>query len=105
MTNPNPVFFEPANTTSYRELNALSYRSRGVWKGTPGYVDGYLEQSRCLIDLDEEYIRKNIVWAGFTQTAGKREMFGFFGLKIRDDQERILDHFWIEPHLMNRGLG
>ena len=93
------------NGASCFELNALSSRSRTVWAGTPGYFDGYLEQSRYLIEIDDAYLISNWVWVGLITIDGKEVVFGFFGLKIRDDQEKVLDHFWIEPTYMHRGLG
>lgn len=98
------ISFEKADPNSYPDLNRLSLQSRNVWAGTPGYFEGYLEQSRNLIDITSDYIQKNIVCVGYAGNLHK-QIFGFFAFKIEENQKKILDHFWIDPHFMKKGLG
>lgn len=93
------------NGVSCKQLNLLSRKSRELWLNTPGYSAEYLCEARSLIDVNEDYLRKNHLWTAFIRVDGKEQLFGFFSFKFREDKQLILDHFWVAAAFIGKGLG
>jgi GNAT superfamily N-acetyltransferase len=78
------------------ELRALTIASKDYW----GYSEEWLAQWASLLRLPAAYVRDNDVFVG---TDGTR-IVGFYALVVRRPIS-ILDHLWLAPEYIGRGLG
>lgn len=77
-------------------LSALALKSKAHWP----YPKDYLEKCREALRVDPEYV---LGWPVFVaDVAGKPA--GFFALKVVSGEPR-LDHLWIAPELIGKGIG
>ena len=77
-------------------LSALAFRSKAAW----GYPTHVLETWRSELTISASTISGQPT---FVATIGD-EMAGFYSLSPHDKSWR-LDHFWVSPQFMRRGVG
>ena len=87
---------EKMNISEIEEVNRLIVRSRSLWD----YEKEYFQESISLIHINQEWLVRNI---GFT-IKNDSKILGFIGLQEKSG-EHWLEHLWIDPQSINRGLG
>ncbi len=93
--NPIPVF-RPARPDEAAELTEIACAAKRFW----GYPDEWLAAWRPDLVVSPAYLRTEPV--GVAELAG--EVAGFVGLSGEKDG-RYLEHLWLRPHHIGRGLG
>lgn len=78
------------------DISALVMRSKAYWP----YPKDYLSQCVHALKIDEAYIADWPVFSG--EVGGVRA--GVFALK-EFDNERRLDHLWVDPPFIGKGIG
>ena len=77
-------------------LSGIALASKAHW----GYDDEFLTRFASVIGITPEYLRQNDVWV--LEEAG--ELAGFYGLLDRGETCE-LDHLWLLPEFIGKGLG
>ena len=85
-----------ATASDARQLSALVRRAKAHW----GYPKEWLAAWRAELTVTADYIRLHRVVV--MQQAGK--IAGFYGLELRADVAH-LEHLWVEPAYIGRGMG
>jgi GNAT superfamily N-acetyltransferase len=84
---------EPEDATA---LTEIAYAAKRHW----GYPERWIESWRDTLTIRAEFIAANVAWCA---TEGVRAV-GFYVLTNENDGLH-LDHFWIVPSAMGRGIG
>ncbi|MBT4760914.1 MAG: GNAT family N-acetyltransferase [Bdellovibrionaceae bacterium] len=92
----NNVSLRKARLEETNLLTELALRSKSYWK----YPKSYIEKCRNALLIDSDYVENWPVTVGLYED----RIVGFSALKIIGDEQR-LDHLWIEPKLIGRGIG
>jgi len=92
---PTPVF-RRARPEEATALSEIAMASKQSW----GYPDEWLEAWRADLTLSPDYIRERPVWMAEVEGATA----GFFGLDRRAGIWR-LEHLWLLPAFIRKGLG
>ena len=77
-------------------LTAIAHAAKRHW----GYPETWIAGWRDALTVTPAYIRRHIVFAA----AEGDHPRGFYALSMRGG-DAVLDHFWIAPERMGRGLG
>ncbi len=77
-------------------LSDLAIESKGYW----GYSNARLETWRKDLRIEKEYIAAHLV----RTIVVDGRLIGFFAIK-RDASEDVLDHLWLSPEAIGRGIG
>jgi len=88
------ISFNQATASQANELSDLAIESKGYW----GYSDEQLNLWRKDLRIEKDYIEKHIVQTILLDN----ELVGFFAIKTA---ERLLDHFWLLPVAIGKGIG
>jgi GNAT superfamily N-acetyltransferase len=88
------IEIRPARPEEAGALSDLSVRSKGHW----GYSPEVLERWRPAMVITPDYIRTEVVRSIFADDA----LVGFYALKLH---ENLLDHLWLAPEAIGRGIG
>ncbi|MBL7671441.1 MAG: GNAT family N-acetyltransferase [Bdellovibrionaceae bacterium] len=90
------IVIRPAHDHEACFLSGLAVRSKSYWP----YPPDYLEKCYNVLKVTSEDIRN---WpVGVSELNG--EIIGFFALKTVSDENR-LDHLWIDPRFVGKGVG
>lgn len=88
----------PARPEDADELSAIAQSAKASW----GYPADWLARWREALTIQPDFIRENPVFVAVAEDGG---LLGFVGL-VRDTETRWgLEHLWIRPGSMGRGLG
>ncbi|GAC1554194.1 MAG: GNAT family N-acetyltransferase [Myxococcales bacterium] len=87
----------PARPAEALEISALALRSKGHW----GYAPGFLEASRAELTLSAADLAARPVYV--LERDGR--IGGFYSLLQRPGHLLVLDHLYVEPAEIGRGLG
>ena len=80
------------------DLSYIALKAKGHW----GYSSEQLEQWRTeFLTVSPEYLKTNRVWVA---SVDKLRPVGFAAIEQRGE-EAILDHLWVLPDYMGRGIG
>jgi len=90
------VNVRPASPDEGWLLREIEIASKAYW----GYPDELMERFAKVISMAPDYIRKNEVWV----IEGADEIAGFYGL-IHHGEVCELDHLWLLPRHIGKGLG
>ena len=90
------ISVRPARPDESRSLSGLAMRSKSYWP----YPRDYLEKCYRVLHVTEYDIKSWPVCVA----EQNREVIGFFALKPIKDENR-LDHLWIDPRFINKGVG
>ena len=88
--------FRPAVAADAEALTALCRAAKAHWR----YPAAWLDAWRGDLRVTPEYIATG--WVGVAEVSG--ETVGFYGLKRAADGW-YLEHLWLEPKWIGRGLG
>ena len=77
-------------------LTALVFRAKAYW----GYPSEWMEAWRPELTVSSEYIKQNQLELAFMDG----ELVGFYGLEF-EGRRACLQHLWVEPSAIGRGLG
>jgi GNAT superfamily N-acetyltransferase len=91
------VTIRPAAPSEAEVLSGLALAGKRHW----GYPEPWLEAWRGLLTITPEYLEAHVV-ACAEDEAGK--VIGFYALE-RDGGRCRLEHLWLDPALIGRGLG
>jgi GNAT superfamily N-acetyltransferase len=91
------VRIRPARTGEAAALTAIAHAAKRYW----GYPEAWIAQWQDALTITPAYIRDHAV---FVAPDGEDRPRGFYGLAI-DGADAVLDHLWMEPGWMGRGLG
>jgi GNAT superfamily N-acetyltransferase len=78
------------------ELKRLAIASKAHW----GYPEEWMTRWGNLLRLDAEYVDTHHVYAAFTED----ELIGFYAL-VRAAEICTLDHLWVAPSRIGKGIG
>ena len=85
-----------AQTSEADALSLVAQKAKAYW----GYPASWLEQWRELLTITPEFIAQNETWL-----AGEdRRSLGFYALRWHGTELR-LEHLWVLPNEMKRGVG
>lgn len=87
----------PARTDEAAALTAIAHAAKRHW----GYPEAWIERWRDVLTITPAYIRGHVV---FVAVDGDDRPRGFYAL-VMDGTNAVLDHLWMEPAWMGRGLG
>jgi len=90
------TLFRRAEPSESEQLTELAHRSKRHW----GYPEDWIRLWRDALTLGPDFIRSNQV---FVATCVGR-VAGVYALISRDG-ECELEHFWLDPEFMGRGIG
>jgi len=92
----SPLLFRRAQVRDAKVLSGIAFAAKQHW----GYPDEWMEQWRSELRLTSAHINAQPVYVA--KQAGK--IVGFFGLNLLED-EKYLEHLWLRPAWIGRGLG
>ncbi len=95
-TAPGEIVVTRASVGDAEALSALALRSKSHW----GYPESWLEEWRPQLTISGETIASSPV---FVARAGEA-ILGFYALEVRG-ATAALDHLWIDPPAIGRGVG
>lgn len=78
------------------ELTAIALRAKAHW----GYPESWLRRWEKALTVSPDYVRDNPTFSAVRDS----RMVGFFSLLMRG-REAALEHFWVLPPEMGRGVG
>jgi GNAT superfamily N-acetyltransferase len=78
------------------ELTAIAHAAKGHW----GYPEGWLRRWEGLLTITPEYIRANPTHVAVSEG----RIVGFCSVLI-SGREAYLDHLWVSPLEMDKGVG
>jgi len=94
--DPGKLVIARASEGDAEALSALALRSKSHW----GYPESWLEEWRPQLTISGETIASSPV---FVVRAGEATL-GFYALELQGPKAS-LDHLWIDPPAIGRGLG
>ena len=77
-------------------LTEIAYAAKRHW----GYPERWIESWRDMLTIRAEFIAANVAWCAMQDEC----IVGFYLLTIENDGLH-LDHLWIVPSAMGRGIG
>ena len=77
-------------------LTGIAYAAKRHW----GYPERWVESWRDILTMRPEFIAANVAYSAMEDGRA----VGFY-LLTRESDGMHLDHLWIEPHAMGRGIG
>jgi hypothetical protein len=86
--NPNLEYID-ANAEDAELLSSLAYSSKKFW----GYSDELMSLWKSDLEISSQYILENNVVKVFDGG----NLLGFFSIKLDEEQNAELDHFWLKP--------
>ena len=86
----------PACPDDHADLTAIAQAAKAHWD----YPPEWLEAWRSQLTITPEYLRAHHVFVA----QGDEGIFGFAALVV-EDAHAELDHFWVRPTAMGRGVG
>lgn len=95
-SNPTAITVRKAKVSETKFLSGLAMRSKSYWP----YPAEYLEKCIDVLHLTDEDI---LSWPVFVAEQFD-EVLGFFALK-KINGENQLDHLWIDPRYIGKGIG
>jgi GNAT superfamily N-acetyltransferase len=94
------VHLRPATAADAPALSALALAAKAHWD----YPEAWLREWAAELTITPERIATTPVWVA--ALAGDDEPAGFFGLEPRPEPALwVLEHFWVHPRTMGRGVG
>lgn len=85
-----------ANSEQAVQLASVALAAKRYW----GYGERWIEIWRPLLTLTPEFIASSDVWVAVVENGTA----GFYALTYSDDRA-VLEHFWVLPRYMGRGIG
>lgn len=80
------------------DLSSIAFKAKGYW----GYSSEQLDLWRTeFLTVSPEYIKVNRVWVA---AVDKQQLVGFAAIE-QPSEEAILDHLWVLPEYIGRGIG
>ena len=79
-------------------LTAIAHAAKRHW----GYPEAWIAHWRDVLTITPPYVRDHAVFVAAEAEGGRPR--GFYALSMRGTTA-VLDHLWIEPEWMGRGLG
>jgi GNAT superfamily N-acetyltransferase len=96
MTDTAVAVVRRARPTEAAMLSEIAWASKSVW----GYPEDWMEKWRGVLEITPEYVELNPVFVADLDGAGT----AFVALSRRGS-EWHLDHLWVGPQSIGRGLG
>ncbi len=93
---PLSVAIRPARPEDAALLTALAHAAKRHW----GYPERWIQAWKEDLTLTPAFIRDNAVFAAFE----RGQMAGCYALGL-DGRRCSLEHFWVRPEAMGRGVG
>src|ERR1041385_4441987 len=78
------------------QLTEIAHAAKRHW----GYPEGWIQSWKETLTIRPEFISANFAYCAIENT----QPIGFYILTSENDGLR-LDHLWIVPHAMGRGIG
>jgi GNAT superfamily N-acetyltransferase len=80
------------------DLSSIALKAKGYW----GYSSEQLDLWRTeFLTVSPEYVKANRVWVA---SLDKQQLVGFAAIE-QSGKEAILDHLWVLPEYIGRGIG
>jgi transcriptional regulator len=86
-----------AETKSIPNINQIIRSSKAIWN----YPSEYLNAALPLLEIDENYLTENLA---FEILENNDKTIGFFAIAEKEG-DKYLDHLWIEPSRLRKGIG
>lgn len=90
----NSVTIRPAHPPEAPQLTAIAIEAKGHW----GYPEEWMNLWKESLTITPAYVKKHHVFV-----AEAHVLLGFYALVEGSSWE--LDHFWVSPRAMGRGIG
>ena len=90
------LVFSCAETKDAAELTEIAFAAKRHW----GYPESWMARWHSLLTVTSEYLAKH---TGFVARE-ENEILGFAVLRA-DSREGWIDHLWVKPAAMRRGIG
>ncbi len=88
---------ERANPGDCEALTRIAFAAKRHW----GYPEAWIESWREVLTIRPEYVLENWVCVAISQSSA----LGFYGFSKTDEGHWMLEHLWVEPRWMGRGVG
>ena len=95
----DPIHIREARSGEAEDLSDVAYRSKGYW----GYNPETLDQWAGPLTITEEYLEANPTFVAYEEDDEER-ILGFCAL-LCDQGRWELDHMWVIPEAIGRGIG
>jgi GNAT superfamily N-acetyltransferase len=92
-----PAKIRPATPSEAVALTALAQAGKRHW----GYPEAWMEAWRESLSFTPDYITANLVFCAEDETG---QVIGFYALE-KDNGHLRLEHLWLTPSQIGRGLG
>ena len=91
----------PAKPDDAATLTAIALAAKRHW----GYPAAWLAEWAPGLRVTPEFIAANETFVAWADDRRAGEMLGFAALIVADDGEAWLEHLWVRPEAMSRGIG
>jgi GNAT superfamily N-acetyltransferase len=96
-----PIALRPAQPGDCRALTDVAHAAKRVW----GYPERWIQLWSPLLTITPDLLdRGSVIVAEVLGRDASREVVGFAAV-ILDGARASLDHLWVHPHAMRRGIG
>lgn len=92
----HPTTIRRAREDEADALTAIAHAAKRHW----GYPEAWITRWKDALTVTPAYLREGAVFAA----ADGDRLQGFYALSI-DGEKAILDHMWVDPAAMGRGIG
>lgn len=90
------AIIRPATADDAAALTEIAHAAKRHW----GYPDAWMRQWRDALTVTPAYLRDHAVFIA----AEGQDLRGFYALSV-DGDDAVLEHLWIDPRWMGRGIG
>jgi GNAT superfamily N-acetyltransferase len=90
------MYFLRAKPEHAAMLSRIAFASKRYW----GYPDAWMESWREVLTVRPAFIKNHEVYTASRES----DVLGFYAL-VRREECLSLEHFWVLPEVMNRGVG
>ena len=91
----------PAKPGDAPALTAIARAAKRHW----GYPAAWLEEWEPLLRVTPEFLAATETFAAWPADGGAGEILGWAALTVADDGDAWLEHLWVRPAAMGRGVG
>ncbi|HEX6373962.1 MAG TPA: GNAT family N-acetyltransferase [Longimicrobium sp.] len=92
------INIRPAHADDAAALTAIAHAAKRHW----GYPEAWIARWRDALTLTPAYIADHAVFVAAEAEVDRPR--GFYALEMRE-ADAVLDHLWVAPEWMGRGLG
>lgn len=96
MKDPDSITIRRAEPSEHHSLSEIALAAKRHW----GYPEEWIDQWEAALTIAPEFVRANDVYVATEHS----RLLGFYGV-VRGAQTASLEHLWVRPEAMDRGVG